>query len=111
MSTEQHSTIDIVAHDPKSDHALLAMTETRSWNEGSPKLLFDIQEKLNTYIGYVAQGRLVRDYPDLAKKTVEFRLICADAPPPEVIETLRSWKEEALVSRGISWSVTVLPIK
>ena len=63
MSTQRHSIIDVVTHDPKSDRALLAMTETRSWLVGAPKLLFDIQEKLNTYIAYVAQGQLARDYP------------------------------------------------
>jgi len=111
MSTEQHSVVNIVAHDPKSDRALPAMTETRSWSEGSKKLLFDIQEKLNTYIGYVAQGQLTRDYPQLSAKKVEFRLICSERPPDEVIATLRDWKEEALTPRDIIWSVSVLPAK
>ena len=109
MSTEQHATIDVVAHDPKNDRALLAMTETRSWSEDTPKVLFDIQEKLNTYIGYVAQGKLACDYPQLSEKKVEFRLICAERPPDEVIATLRAWKEEVLAPREIAWSVSVLP--
>ena len=85
------------------------MTETRSWLVGAPKLLFDIQEKLNTYIAYVVQGRLVREYPQPKEKKVEFRLICSERPPDAVIETLRSWKEEALTPREITWSVAVLP--
>jgi hypothetical protein len=109
MSTQQHSVIDVVAHDPRSDAALLAMTETRSWSEGAEKLLFDIQEKLNTYISYVAEGQLTRDYPRLEGKKVEFRLICAERPPEEVITTLRAWKEEALTPLSITWSVTILP--
>jgi hypothetical protein len=106
---QRHSIIDAVAHDPKTDCAVLAMTETRSWKEGREELLFDIQEKLNTYIAYVTQGQLVRDYPRLEKKKVEFRLICSEALPPDVIDTLRNWKEEVLVPREISWSVSVLP--
>jgi hypothetical protein len=106
---QRHSVVDVVAHDPKSGRALLAMTETRSWSEGVDALLFDLHEKLNTYVGYVAEGQLVRDYPRLEGKEVEFRLICSERPPEKVIATLRAWKEEVLDPRGITWSVTVLP--
>jgi hypothetical protein len=108
---QRHSEIDVVAHDPKSDSAILGMTESRPWDEKREALLFDIQEKLNTYIAYVVQGQLVRDYPQLEKKKVEFRLFCSEAPPPDIVETLRSWKEEALTPRGITWTIRVLPAK
>ncbi len=111
MSTEHHSIVDIVAHEPKRESAVLAMTETRRWSEGPEKLLFDIQEKLNTYIGYVAEGQLTRDYPSLEGKKIEFRLICTEPPPEEVIATLRAWKDEVLTPRAIEWSVSVLPAK
>jgi hypothetical protein len=108
---QRHSIVDAVAHDPKTDRAILAMSETRSWSDGREALLFDIQEKLNAYIAYVDQGQLVRDYPRLEKKKVEFRLICSEAIPQEVIGTLREWKEAVLVPREIAWSVTVLPVR
>ena len=108
---QRHSIIDAVAHDPKTDRAVLAMTETRPWKEGSKELLFDIQEKLNTYIAYVVQGQLVRDYPRLEKKKVEFRLISSEAIPADIIDALRQWKKEVLEPRDISWSVSVLPAR
>lgn len=104
---QRHGVIDHVAHDPRSDSVILAMVESRPWDE-KEKMLFDLQEKLNVYIGYVVQGRLVQDYPQLEKKKVEIRYMPSFVPPPEVDARMSAWRDEYLTPRGIAWSVRVL---
>jgi hypothetical protein len=69
----EHRKIDLVAHDSKSDRVILAMIEERPWGERG-ELLPDLQEKLNTYLGYVFGGQLAKDYPAMKDKKVSFLL-------------------------------------
>jgi hypothetical protein len=105
---QRHAEIDRVAFDPKSQTVQLVMIETREWHDHD-RMLYDFQEKLNTYIGYVESGKLARDFPDLKGKTVTFRLFASHPIPSEVRGTLKSWKDQFLTPRRIEWIVTIAP--
>jgi hypothetical protein len=99
--------IDIVGFDRKRDRAILSLIETRQWGDDD-KTLFDLQEKLNTYIGYVEQGRLVEDYPQLRGKVIEFRLQTMFPLRPRDEEFIESVRQEHLQPRGIEWKVELI---
>ena len=87
MTVAQSDTIDFVAHDPERDEALLVMVEERAWS--SSGVPFDLESKLNTYVQYVSEGRLVADFPDLRGKPVHVQLRAMHPPGEQEITLLR----------------------
>ena len=81
MAVQDKESIDIVAHDPKTDCVLLVMVETREWGLCGA-LLPELQDKLNTYLVYAIGGRLACDYPTYAAKPVRIELRSKYAPTP-----------------------------
>lgn len=105
--SQQHDKIDLVGLDRQRDRVILSIVETRPWNDDD-RTLFDLQEKLNTYIGYVEQGRLVADYPQTRGRTVEFRLQTTFPLRPRDEEFIEEVRREHLTPRGIEWKTEIL---
>jgi hypothetical protein len=55
------------------------MVEDRPWGADLDQVT-QLQEKINTYAGYVLDGRLAQQYPETADGSVRIRLDCAEAP-------------------------------
>ncbi len=72
------NTIDLVAQDADGTY-LLVMVEERSWGS-DPDQARQLQEKINTYAGYVLDGSMARAYPETAGGPVRIRLDCAETP-------------------------------
>ena len=104
---QRHDKIDIIAFDRKGDKVVLSLIETREWGEDD-KALFDLQEKLNTYIGYVDQGRLIEDYPNMRDKPVEFRLQTVFPLRSRDKEFIEEVRREHLTPRGIEWKTEMI---
>lgn len=47
--------IDMIAHDPKTDEAVLVMNEPERWDD-SEEQLFHLQERFNTYVAFLLDG-------------------------------------------------------
>jgi len=105
--SQRHDKIDLVGLDRQRDRVILSIVETRPWSDDD-RTLFDLQEKLNTYIGYVEQGRLVADYPQTRGKTVEFRLQTAFPLRARDEEFIEEARREHLTPRGIEWKTEML---
>ena len=73
MGVADADTVDLVAHDPNRDEAVLVLIEDRPWGN-SGTLLPDLEIKLNTYLLYVTQGNLAEQFPDLKGKPVHVQL-------------------------------------
>lgn len=71
-------TIDLVAQDADGTF-LLVMVEDRPWGS-DPDQAAQLQEKINTYAGYVLDGSMARQYPETAGGPVRIRLDCTDTP-------------------------------
>jgi len=104
MTVEQPAVIDLVAHNPERDEATLAMVEHREWSDRGA-LLPDLQAKLNTYLAYVTEGQLWKDFPALQGKPVHIQLFAAAPPTVHELEFLRLASEQHLRPEGIrlSW--------
>ena len=77
--------IDIVAHDSKTDEAVLVMNESEPWN-GSEERLFHLQERFNVYVSFLLDGEFAEWNPKLAQKRVRIEVRCAHMPDARALD-------------------------
>lgn len=73
MAVQEPNVIDFVSYNPNDNRVMLVMVEAREWGDRGA-LLPELQAKLNTYVGYALDGRLVCDYPAYASKAIRIEL-------------------------------------
>ena len=71
--------VDRIERDPASGRVVLVMLEPRPWGSEAEQL-DQLEEKLNSYLGYVLGGHLVRQYPAYEGVPVRFQLECVAEP-------------------------------
>lgn len=71
-------TIDLVAQAADGTY-LLVMIEERRWGADKNQAA-DLKAKINTYLGYMLDGNLFRDFPETLGKPVCIRLDCTERP-------------------------------
>jgi hypothetical protein len=97
--------IDVIAHDPQTDEVALIMHEPRAWT-GSDAQLFQLQEKINTYLAFALDGEMAETYPAFAAKTVRLQLDCAEPPDARALEFI-SMVREQIAFQGIKFEIRV----
>jgi len=71
--------VDLISLNSQSDEVVLLMLEERPWGT-APEQLRQLEAKFNSYLAYVLDGHMVKQYPQYAGKRVCIRLDCAAAP-------------------------------
>lgn len=84
---EHAGVIDFFAHDTRSDELVLAMFETRAWDD-SDLQLFQLQEKFNAYVSFLLDGELAEAHPDLTGKKARIELRCVTVPEGRALDLL-----------------------
>ena len=79
--------IDMIAHDPKTDEAVLVMNEPGPW-DGSDQRLLELQERFNAYVSFLLDGEFAEWDPKLAQKRVRIEVRCAHLPDARAIDLL-----------------------
>ena len=79
--------IDMIAHDPKTDEAVLVMNEPEPWNDSDGRLL-ELQERFNAYVSFLLDGEFAESDPTLARKRARIEVRCAHMPHSRAIELL-----------------------
>ena len=79
--------IDMIAHDPKTDEAVLVMNELEPWN-GSDERLLGLQERFNAYVSFLLDGEFAEWDPKLAQKRARIEVRCAHLPDARAIDLL-----------------------
>ena len=74
--------VDLISPDDDTGEVVLSILEEREWGRVSTQLE-ELQEKLNSYLSYVLDGFLVKEYPQYSGRPVRFDLDCAGEPRPE----------------------------
>jgi hypothetical protein len=69
--------LDLIKVEAASDSVVLVMIEDRPW-EHNPERLEELSAKFNTYLDYVVDGWLVKQYPQYEGKHVIFELSSKD---------------------------------
>lgn len=90
---ERVGVIDIIAHDPKSDEAVLVMNEPHSW-DGSDEQLFQLQERFNAYVSFLLDGEFAESHPQLAHKRARIEVRCAHMPDTRAIDLLAQIRDQ-----------------
>ena len=100
--------IDMIAHDPKTDEAVLVMNELGSWN-GSDERLLGLQERFNAYVSFLLDGEFAEWDPKLAQKRARIEVRCAHLPDARAIDLLGNIHDQ-LAHREIKVEVVVKPV-
>ena len=79
------------------------MVEGRDW-DGSDERHFELQEKINAYASFVADGQLVEQHPELSGRPVRVELRCVRLPDPKTAQFLEMAREK-LRDEGFSFSI------
>jgi hypothetical protein len=79
--------IDMIAHDPKTDEAVLVMNELEPWT-GSDERLLELQERFNAYVSFLLDGEFAEWDPALAQKRARIEVRCAHLPDASAIDLL-----------------------
>jgi len=98
--------IDIVAHDDKAGEVALIMLESRPWDD-SEEQLFQLQEKLNTYLSFALDGEMAESYPDLVKLPLRVQIDCVTRPEGATLDFL-SHVHDQIAFQGIKLEVRVM---
>ncbi|MEQ1862941.1 MAG: DUF6572 domain-containing protein [Chthoniobacteraceae bacterium] len=100
---EHAEVIDLLTHDAASGQVELVMFEPRAW-DGGEEQLFQLQEKMNAYLGFALDGEMAEAHPELAGKPLRVVLRCTDAPPADAVEFLAHVREQ-IALQGIDLEV------
>jgi hypothetical protein len=90
---EETGVLDAIAHDPKTDEVVLLMQENRPWS-GSDEQLFQLQEKLNTYLSFALDGEMNEAFPQFAGKKVRIQLDSPKMPDERSLDFLQDVYEQ-----------------
>ncbi len=99
--------IDMVAHDPKTDEAVLVMNEPGPW-DGSDQRLVQLQERFNAYVSFLLDGEFAEWDPELARKRARIEVRCADVPDARALDLLGQIHDQ-LAHQEIEVKVVVKP--
>jgi hypothetical protein len=86
-SDDRVGVIDMIAHDPKRDEAVLVMNELEPW-DGSDERLLELQERFNAYVSFLLDGEFAEWDPNLAQKRARIEVRCAHLPDARAIDLL-----------------------
>jgi hypothetical protein len=86
-SEDRVGVIDMIAHDPKTDEAVLVMNEPGSW-DGSEQRLHELQERFNAYVSFLLDGEFAEWDPKLARKRARIEVRCAHVPDARSLDLL-----------------------
>lgn len=98
--------IDLISLDGENDEVVLLILETRPWGSDSEQLA-QLEDKLNSYLAYVLDGWLARQYPQYEGRKLRFQLDCASAPGDTEERFLRAAMNFA-AGEGIGFTVRVV---
>lgn len=79
--------IDMIAHDSKTDEAVLIMSELEPW-DGSDERLFQLQERFNAYVSFLLDGEFAESDPKLAQKRARIEVRCGYMPDARALDLL-----------------------
>src|SRR2546423_14745635 len=97
--------IDMIAHDPKADEAVLVMNEPGPW-DGSEQRLLELQERFNAYVSFLLAGEFAEWDPKLAQKRTRIEVRCAHLQDGRALDLLSSIHDQ-LENQAIDVSVIV----
>nr|WP_192867646.1 DUF6572 domain-containing protein [Thaumasiovibrio occultus] len=85
MSIEQIEVIDAIGIDNSTGHVVLSIIDSLPWDNAH---LLRLQDKLNTYLGFIESGELEVAYPATKGRQVQIHLHSRYCPDEDAISFL-----------------------
>lgn len=82
MAVDDCGTIDMMSFDKANGDVVLTISDHLDWSEPFEHQEI-LQRKFNTYLAFVENGELVRQYPEAKKRPVVFRVVFKFRPEKE----------------------------
>jgi hypothetical protein len=82
MTIEQENEIDIISTYEEEGYVGLTISDHLEWDHSNEKLL-TLQNKINTYLGFVKSGQIYVDYPGAKELKIKIELACKYPPSEE----------------------------
>jgi len=92
-ANDRAGVIDMIAHDPKNDEAVLVMNEPEPWNDSEDRG-FQLQERFNAYVSFLLDGEFAEWDPKLAQKRARIEVRCAHMPDTRTLDLLGQIHEQ-----------------
>jgi len=73
--------IDLVSRNPRTGAFTLIMVQDRAW-DGLAEHLYELQQKVNSYLSFALDGELRKKYPDSADRSAPLQLECDKSRDP-----------------------------
>ncbi|MBY5400585.1 DUF6572 domain-containing protein [Rhizobium leguminosarum] len=80
MALDETNIIDAIGVDNATGELVLTITDHLAWTGSDSEHLRLLQEKLNTYLGFVESGEILRIYPDVKGRAVLIDIVCKYPP-------------------------------
>jgi hypothetical protein len=98
--------IDLISLDPAVNEVVLLILEKRPWGT-VPNQLEQLDDKYNSYVSYVLDGHLAKQYPQYADKVVRIQLDCASPPGSQEQVRINAMRNFA-VSKRLKFCMNVI---
>jgi hypothetical protein len=98
--------VDLINANKENNEVILIMMEDRKWGS-VPNQLKQVEDKFNTYLGFVLDGFLVQHYPQYDGYRACFKIQCIEAIRDEDEEFFNAVKKYA-ESQNIRFEIEVM---
>lgn len=85
MTIENRETVDLIGTEKNGEGVVLVISDHLDWSDPDGHLAL-LQEKINTYLGFVASQEMLEQYPQAAGRKPVFEIVGAHALAPEGVE-------------------------
>lgn len=82
MAVNDQGTIDMMSFDKANGDVVLTISDDLDWSEPFEHQEI-LQRKFNTYLAFVENGELVRQYPETRERAIVFRVVFKFKPERE----------------------------
>ena len=100
MTIEQTDMIDLIGVDQTTDEVVLTITDPLVWEEDSREHLYLLQEKINTYVGFIESEDFFGEFPDAKGRDVVINIVGKHGLTEEAVNFLNQ-ASQILNPRGI----------
>ena len=107
MSVENKHVVDVIGID-KNENVILTISDHLEWDEFNEHLII-LQDKLNSYLGFIESGNLYESYPDAIGRHIVIN-VCLKYKPNKVGKEFLARSEKILTAAGYGFSFKHLDI-
>lgn len=104
MTVDQTKVVDFISVD-KTGSVVLTVSDHLEWS--SDDHLFQLQEKVNSYLVFIESGELLNEFPNAASRPIRIEVVCKFSPDGRGTHFLSHFRT-AVAKAGFGFSCRTL---